>query len=283
LANGLHLYQRINGSYDFVGAEAKGESSINQLLRAASPDPACLQMDDQDTKIIIPTTKRNLRLNDIPTTHLPLEGGSSKKNMVIDLASSAYEQRLTAPIEPSPWTSSSFTELEAASVLLALPKGGIRPATTIPQQTTSEATPKASQFKKTNIGPCKSHKRSHSNVNDALQKEVRKQLQSAAAETVEVYDVDLEYSGNITSKPPIHKASQLPYRSWASAKKPIVQGEDYNKRHCATQNEIQAADRAAMYLRRSVELDAAAMYPAAFAAPSLAVGSRDHCVSTSCR
>jgi PHO85 cyclin-5 len=282
LTHSLHLYQKINGSCDFAGPEASSESTVNQLLKVVSPDTACLQVDEEPTKAVIPATNKNLQLNDVSIIHLTSAGGSSEKDMVIDLAPSAYGRRLTVALEPSTRTSRSFTELEAAGVLLALPKGVVRADAAIPRQSSSEATPKATKFKKTDIGPCKSHKRSHSKVNDALQKEVRKQLQSAVAETVEICDANLEYVGNTASKPPIHKASQLPYRSWASVKKPILQGQEYNKRYCATPNEIQAADRAAMYLRRSLESEAVAMYPAAFAAPGLVVGSRDHCVSTSC-
>jgi hypothetical protein len=239
-------------------------------------------MDDQNTKTVTPSTKRNPQLNDVSIAQLASMSGLAENDMVIDLASSAYEQCLTVPLESSTWSSSSFTDLEAAGILLALPKGGIRPATTIPQQSSSEATLKASQSQKTNIGPSKSHKRSHSKFNDALQKEVRKQLQAAAAEAVEMYDADLEYTGKSGIKAPIHKASQLPYRSWASVKKPILQGEEYNKRYCVTQSETQAADRATMYLKRSLESNAVAVCAAALAAPGLAVGSRDHCVSTSC-
>ena len=256
LTKDLHLYQKINGSCDYVASEAGSESTVNQLLRSVSPCAAYLQLDDSTFKSAIPPHKSNVQLNE-----------------VIDLVPSVYDGRLTQPLGLSSWTSSSFTELEAAGVLLALPKGGDGPVTVVPQQPSSEATPKASQSKKINISLCQSHKRSHSKVNDALQKEVRKQLQSAAAETVESSGADSEYSDHATNKPPIHKASQLPYRSWASVKKPILQGAGYNKRHCATQNEIQAADRAAMFLRRSLEPEAAAMYRPAFTAPGPVVGS----------
>jgi hypothetical protein len=239
-----------------------------------SPDAACLRVDDQT---VIPPPKGNIQCNDMLVTHPTSVGGSLEKDMIVDLAPSAHEASIIAPLESSTRRSNSFTELEAAGVLLALPKGGIRISAALTRQHSLEATPKASQSKKINIGPCKSHKRSHSKVNDALQKEVRKQLQSAVAETVESSNADLKPSGNTASKPPIHKASQLPYRSWASVKKPILQGEEYNKRHCATQNEIHAADKAALYLRRGLESDAAAMYTAAFAAaPCVVVGSLCH-------
>ena len=272
LANGLHLHQKINGPCDFAGLEASTESTSNPLSRTVSPDTACLRVDN---RTVIPPPKRDIQCSDMLVTHPISVGGSLEKDMIVDLAPSAYEASIIAPLESSTRRSNSFTELEAAGVLLALPKGGIRiSAAALTRQHSLEATPKASQSKKINIGPCKSHKRSHSKVNDALQKEVRKQLQSAVAETMESSNADLKHAGNTASKPPIHKASQLPYRSWASVKKPILQGEEYNKRHCATQNEIHAADKAALYLRRGLESDAAAMYTAAFAAaPCVVVGS----------
>lgn len=267
--NGLHLYQKINGPCDAVPSEVGSEGTVNQLLRTVSRGPTYLPLDDHSLKGVIRPQNGNVHLDE-----------------VIDLVPSVYDECLAQPLDSAKWTSGPFTELEAAGVLLALPKGGDGPATVIRLQNSSEATPKASQSGKINVGPCKSHKRAHSKVNDALQKEVRKHLQWAAAETGESFGADFESSDNTTSHPPIHKASQLPYRSWASAKKPILQGAEYNKRHCATQNEIQAADRAAMYLRRSLESEAAAtaaaaMYKVAFATSGLGSGSRDHCVSTS--
>ena len=247
LTNGFPLYQKINGSVDYVASEADSESAVNQLLRGASPSPVYLQLDDATLKSFIPPNKSKFELCDPSITRLATGAGSCHTNMVIDLEPSTYQ-------ESSAWTTGSFTELDAAGVLLALPNGGSRPATTTPRQNSSEATPKASQSKKINIGTCKSHKRSHSKVNDALQNEVRKSLlRPAAAEAVEIYNANLDYPSNPKNKPSIHKEAQLPYRSWASAKQPILQGAEYNKRHCATQSEIQAADRAAMYLRRGLD------------------------------
>jgi hypothetical protein len=233
--NSLHLSQKINGPSDLAGSETSDENRENQLVRAVSLDSACLRMDEQPNKTVIPGRNGNFQLNDVSVNHLTSRGGPAQNDMVIDLTPSASEQRLTVPLEASTWIASSFTELEAAGVLLALPKGGTRSAATTPQRNSSEATPKASQSQKTNIGPSKSHKRSHSKVNDALHKEVRKQLQAAAAETVEIYDEDLEYTSKPEINPPIQKEKQLPFRSWADVKVPILQGEDCNKRYCATE------------------------------------------------
>jgi len=264
----LQTYQKINGFCELVGTDTIGESSVDQLLRLVSPDPSYLQLDDQTLRSIKPPIERNLQLNNPMIKHLQ-EGCPLSKSMDVDVAPSECKARASTPLQPSTWTSGSFTEMEAANVLLALPQGGARPIIAVPlqqQQSSSEITPKASGFNKTtNIGPCKSHKRSHSKVNDALQKEVRKQLQSVAAETVEVSGNGLEHPDNVKSKNPIHKETQLPYRSWASVKKPILQGTEYNKRYCATQHDIKAADRAAMYLRRSFKSDSAAMCSLAFA------------------
>lgn len=283
LMNSLHLYQKINGVCDLTGSETSDDSGGNPLVRAVSLDRACLQMDEQHSKTVILGRHGNYQSNDVSVNHLTSRRGPSQNDMAIDLASSAYQQRLTVPLEPSPWITSSFAELEAAGALLALPNGGTRSAATIPPHPPSEETPKASQSKKANIGPSKSHKRSHSKVNDALHEEVRKQLQAAAAaETVEIYDEDLVYTGKSAINPPIQKEKQLPFRSWADVKVPILQGEDCNKRYCATENKT-AADRAAMYLRKRLESEPAAVCAAAFAASDLVVASRDHCVSTSCR
>jgi hypothetical protein len=260
----LQTYPKINGSCDLVGTDAIGESSVDQLLRLVSPDPPYLQLDDQTLRCIKPPIEGKLQVNN-PVIKYLQEGCPLSKSMDVDVAPSECKARASTSLQPSTWTSSSFTEMEAANVLLALPQGGTGPVVAVPLQKSSETTPKASGFNKTNIGPCKSHKRSHSNVNDALQKEVRKQLQSVAAETAKVSGDGLEHPDNVKSKNPIHKETQLPYRSWASVKKPILQGTEYNKRYCATQHDIKAADRAATYLRRSFKSDSAAMYSFAFA------------------
>lgn len=260
----LQTYPKINGSSDLVGTDAIGESSVDQLLRLVSPDPSYLQLDDQTLRCIKPPIERKLPLNNPVIKHLQ-EACPLSKSMDVDVTPSECKAPAPTSLQPSTWTSSYFTEMEAANVLLALPQGGTRPIIAVPLQHSSETTPKASGFNKTNIGPCKSHKRSHSKVNDALQNEVRKQLQSVAAETVEVSGGGLEHPDNVKSKNPIHKETQLPYRSWASMKKPILQGTEYNKRYCATQHDIKAADRAAMYLRRSFKSDSAAMCSLAFA------------------
>ena len=260
----LQTYPKINGSCGLVGTDAIGDSSVDQLLRLVSPDPSYLLLDDQTLRSIKPPIESKLQLNN-PVIKYLQEGCPLSKSMDVDMAPSECKARAPTSLQPSTWTSSSFTEMEAANVLLALPQGGTRPIVAVPLQKSPETTPKASGFNKTNIGPCKSHKRSHSKVNDALQKEVRKQLQSVAAETVEVSGDGLEHPDNVKSKNPIHKETQLPYRSWASVKKPILQGTEYNKRYCATQHDIKAADRAAMYLRRSFNSDSAAMYSFAFA------------------
>jgi hypothetical protein len=222
-------------------------------------------------------------LNDISIHNLTSTGGPPQKDMVTDLAPSAYGPRRTVPLEPSSRNQSSFTDLEAAGILLALPQGDARSAATILPRSASEATPKASQPKKTNLGPSKSHKRSHSKVNDALHQEVRKQLQAAttAVETVEIYE-DLEYPGKSGINLLIQKEKQLPLRSWADVRVPILQGEDCTKRYCAAEDKT-ATDRAAMYLRRRLESEAATACAAAFTASDLVIASRDHCVSTSCR
>jgi hypothetical protein len=260
----LQTYQKINGSCDLVGTDAIGENSVDQLLRVVSPDASYLQLDDQTLHSIKPTIERKLQFNNPAIKHLQ-ERCPLSKSMDVDVAPSECKARASNSLQPSTWTSSSFTEMEAANILLALPQGGTRPIIAAPLPKSSEATPKASGFNPTNIGPCKSHKRSHSKVNDALQKEVRKQLQSVAAETMEAYGDGLEHPDNVKSKNPIHKETQLPYRSWASVKKPILQGTEYNKRYCATQHNLEAADRAAMYLRRSFKSDSAPMYSLAFA------------------
>ena len=261
----LQTYQKINGSCDLVGTDAIGENSVDQLLRVVSPDSSYLHLDDQALHSIKPPIERQLQVNNPVIKHLQEGCPPLSKSMDVDVAPFECKARASTSFQPSTWTSSSFTEMEAANVLLALPQGGTRPIIAVPLQKSSETTPKASGFNKTNIGPCKSHKRSHSKVNDALQKEVRKQLQSVAAETVEVSGDRLEHPDNVKNKNPIHKETQLPYRNWASMKKPILQGAEYNKRYCATQHDIKAADRAAMYLRRSFKSDSAAMYSLAFA------------------
>lgn len=259
----LQTYQKINGSCDLVGTDAIGENSVDQLLRVVSPDSSYLQLDDQTLHGIKAPIEGKLHFNNPAIKHLQKRCPLSK-SMDVDVAPPECEAPASTSLQPSTWTSSSFTEMEAANVLLALPQGGTRPVIAVPLSKSSEATPKASGFDKTNIGPCKSHKRSHSKVNDALQKEVRKQLQSVAAETVEAYGDGLEHPDNVKSKNPIHKETQLPYRNWASVKKPILQGTEYNKRYCATQHDREAADRAAMYLRRSFKSDSAALYSLAF-------------------
>jgi hypothetical protein len=260
----LQAYQKINGSCDLVGTDAIGENSVDQLLRVVSPEASYLQLDDHTLHSTQLPIEGKLQSNNPAITHLPERRPSCKK-MDADTAPSECKARTSTSLQPSTRTSSSFTEMEAANVLLALPQGGARSIIAVSLPKSSEATPKASGFDKINIGPGKSHKRSHSKVNDALQKEVRKQLQSVAAETVETYGDGGEHSDNVKSKNPIHKETQLPYRSWASVKKPILQGTEYNKRYCATQHDIEAADRAAMYLRRSFKSDSTALYSLAFA------------------
>jgi hypothetical protein len=259
----LQTYQKINGSCDLVGTDAIGENSVDQLLRVVSPD-SYLQLDDQTLHSIKAPIEGKLQFNNPTIKHLQ-ERYPLSKRMDADVAPSECKARASTPSQPSTWMSSSFTEVEAANVLLALPQGGTGPIVAARLPKSSEATPKASGFDKTNIVPCKSHKRSHSKVNDALQKEVRKQLQSVTAETVEAYSDGLEHPDNVKSKNPIHKETQLPYRSWASVKKPILQGTEYNKRYCATQHDREAANRATMYLRRSLRSDPAALYGLAFA------------------
>ena len=246
LINGLPLYQKPNECSDYVTSEAASENTVNELLRIASPSPAYLQLDDSAIQSITLPNKSKNKLNDSSITFLEKGEVSSETNLLIGLPSS-YD------VFPT-WTTNSFTELEAAGVLLTLPRSGSRPAAAILRPQSSEVTPKASCSQKTNIGPGKSHKRSHSKVNDALQMEVRKcLLQPAAAEAVEICGADISYPGTATNKLPIHKEAQLPYRSWASVKKPILQGSEYNKRHCAIQVEMRAADLAAKYLGRGLE------------------------------
>jgi hypothetical protein len=240
-------------------------------------------MDERRNKTVVLGRNGNYLLNDLSIRNLTSTDPPPQKDMVTDVAPSAYGQRRTVSLEPSSRNQRSFTELEAAGILLALPQGDARSAAAILSRSASEATPKASQCKKTNIGPSKSHKRSHSKVNDALQKEVRKQLQAAptAAETVEIYE-DLEYPGKCGINLLIQKEKQLPFRSWADARVPILQGEDCTKRYCAAEDKT-ATDRAAMYLRRCLESKAATACAAALTASDLGIASRDHCVSTSCR
>jgi len=144
----------------------------------------------------------------------------------------------------------SVKEMEVAGVLCSLPQTLSRTCSAFSRQGSTEATPKGLQDNKTNIGPSKCHKRTRSKVHDALQKEVRNQLHLGDAETMWNVDDPIEMP-ILANASPVQKEAQLPFRSWATAKVPVVvPGAEHNKRK-ALESYVSAPELAALYLRRN--------------------------------
>jgi len=193
-------------------------------------------------------------------------GPSQRPSVLGEPSGTEHVKIMTAELASDPWTVSwskiaelngtsdmrSLAEMEAAGVLCSMTKTPARLVPDFSRQASSEGTPKASQCNKKNIGPSKSHKRTHSRLNDALQDQVRTYLLSGPGKSTEILPDPMEVD-SVSNTTPIHKEPRPPHRDWACGRKPVTVPETQHSKRFAVESYMSAPELANIYLRRDVQ------------------------------
>ena len=226
-----------------AGDEVRGEAAINQVLRT----PGTTNLSSRLCKASIGSQKSCLSMNETISESDALGDlyriSSQISGCIPNYPSIGAHYRAFTSMDHIASNGKSLEEMDALDSLCNLGLDLSRPTTALPPK----SVPQAPQGKKADARPSKPHKRSRSNVSEALQHQVRLNLQTEDTDTLSVHDSQAVSMDQIL---PTLKAPQSPSRSWAPIKTPLsIRNKDSNKRQCASENYENTPERAAAILR----------------------------------